>query len=89
MSKKKRFLSLLMALLALFWLLILREKINMIENKKRYDQLSVDEQIVEKLKIEILPNLDDISKLNNKDDIKFLSNLLSDIKLRKNLKKFI
>ena len=61
----------------------------MIENKKRYDQLSVDEQIVEKLKIEILPNLDDISKLNNKDDIKFFSNLLSDIKLRKNLKKFI
>ena len=61
----------------------------MIENKKRYDQLSVDEQIVEKLKIEILPNLDDISKLNNKDDIKFFSNLLSDIKLKQNLKKFI
>lgn len=56
-----------------------------LRNEKYFGQLSLSEQIIEKLKNEIIPNLSDLSRLNNKDDIKFFSSIFSDSKFKQKL----
>lgn len=119
MSKKKKFLSLLMGIISSFSIagakgknievktnktisstskksksnseVMEDEKIGTGEKKiskkntKDFNRLSLDKQIIEKLKNEIIPNLNDLKKLNNKDDIKFFSNILSDNEFKQSL----